>query len=312
MDVGAVLAAILSAAILASMPLMLAACGESIGERAGILNLGIEGTMLITGFIAFRVTFPNHPLVVGLLAAAATGLVVGAVFGVLVVVARADQVLAGLGLTLGGAGLTSFLFRETYGANQPLLDHGFAAPFAGMGRAIPVVGDPMFGQSWLVYATWGTVLGSGLVLSRTNIGLRLRAVGEAPFAVDAAGRSVVGLRLLATTVAGGFSGLAGAALVLADIGFFRPNIAAGAGFIAVAIAMLARLTPWRVLAASLAFGVLEGLGSGIQLTRLHIAPDFLQLLPYVGVVIALLVGRHHVALPAALGRPFRRGLRTDE
>lgn len=306
MDLGTVISTILTAAVVAAVPLMLAGTGEAIGERAGVLNLGIDGTMLLAGFAAFRLALETGSTVVGLLAGLAVGLLVGVVFGLLVMIA-ADQVIVGIGLTLAGTGLSAFLFRDAFGSSQPLLDTGGSRPFGAVADAVPVVGLALFGQHWFVYVAILLVLVIDAVLRRSVLGLRFRAAGAAPVALDAAGVDVAAVRLAATTMAGALSGLAGAALVLVDLGFFRPGITAGAGFIAVALAMLGRLTPWRVALAALLFGVLRGLSPGLQVADVPVSVEFLQLLPYVGVIVALLIARHHVALPAALGLPYRRG-----
>ncbi len=307
LDVQTVVATILSAAILASVPLMLAATGEAIGERTGVLNLGIEGTMLLAGFVAFRVGLASGSVVLGLLAGLGTGVLTGVLFGLLVTLAGADQVIVGIGLTLAGTGLSGFLFRNAFGSEQPLLAIGVGRPLDGLAERVPVVGAALFGQHWFVYLAFGLVVLVDLTLRRTLLGLRFRAAGAAPFAVDAAGVSVAAVRIVATMIAGGLSGLAGASLVLIDLGFFRPGITAGAGFIAVALAMLGRLTPWRIAVAAILFGVLEGLSPGLQVADVPISVEFLQLLPYLGIVVALLLARRHIALPAALGRPYRRG-----
>lgn len=307
MDVETIVTTILTAAVLAAVTLMLAGTGEAIGERAGVLNLGIEGTMLLAGFAAFRVGLSTGSTVAGLLAGLAVGLVTGLIFGLLVTVAAADQIIVGIGLTLAGTGLSTFLFRETFGSSQPLLSVGGGHPFEAAAATVPVLGPALLGQHWFVYLAILLVLVIDVTLRRTLLGLRVRAAGAAPIALDAAGVDVAGIRLIATMTAGTLYGLAGAALVLIDLGFFRPGITAGAGFIAVALAMLGRLTPWRVALAALLFGVLRGLSPGLQVADVPISVEFLQLLPYVGVIVALLLARHHVALPAALGRPYRRG-----
>lgn len=307
MDVETIVTTILTAAVLAAVTLMLAGTGEAIGERAGVLNLGIEGTMLLAGFAAFRVGLSTGSTVAGLLAGLAVGLVTGLIFGLLVTVAAADQIIVGIGLTLAGTGLSTFLFRETFGSSQPLLSVGGGHPFEAAAATVPVLGPALLGQHWFVYLAILLVLVIDVTLRRTLLGLRVRAAGAAPIALDAAGVDVAGIRLIATMTAGTLYGLAGAALVLIDLGFFRPGITAGAGFIAVALAMLGRLTPWRVALAALLFGVLRGLSPGLQVANVPISVEFLQLLPYVGVIVALLLARHHVALPAALGRPYRRG-----
>ncbi|CAA9575962.1 MAG: Putative deoxyribose-specific ABC transporter, permease protein [uncultured Thermomicrobiales bacterium] len=312
MEIDLVATTILTAAILAAVPLMLAATGEAIGERAGVLNLGIEGTMLLAGFGAFRVTLSTGSLALGLLAGLAVGLIVGVSFGLVVAVARADQVLVGIGLTLAGTGLSTFLFREAFGSEQPLLAVGGGRPFDALADRVPVVGPVLLGQPWFVYLAVVLVLLADVVLRRTTFGLRVRAVGAAPFAVDAAGLDVAAIRVATTTIAGALSGLAGASLVLVQLGFFRPGITVGVGFIAVAIAILGGLTPWRIAIAALLFGVLAGLSPGLQVARVPVSVEFLQLLPYLGVVLALLLARHRLPLPAALGRPYRRGaVRND-
>ena len=307
MNVEAVLTALLTAAVIGSMPLMLAAVGEAIGERAGLLNLGIEGTMLLGGFAGFWVAMQSEALWPGLVAGALAGLVTGAFFGALAAVARADQVMLGLGLTLAGGGLTGFLFREAYGSEQPLLAATMGRPLSGLGEAIPVIGPALFDQKWFVYVTWGIVVACELTMRRTQFGLRLRAVGEAPFAVDAAGISVARTRLAAAVLANTLGGLAGAALVIVELGFFRPQVTLGAGFIAIALTMLGRLTPWRIALMALLFGVLRGLDAGLQLTDIPVRAEFLQMVPYAGVVVALVVIGRRMALPAALGRPYHRG-----
>ena len=308
MDPGSVIATILSAAVVAAVPLMLAGTGEAIGERAGVLNLGIEGTMLLTGFAAFRVALATGSTATALLAGLAAGVLIGALFGLLVTVGAADQVIVGIGLTLAGTGLSAFLFRDAFGSNQPLLAVGGNRPFDVLAGAVPIVGPALFSQHWFVYVAVVLVVATDVVLRRSGFGLRLRAAGAAPLALDAAGVDVNRVRLIATVTAGALTGLAGAALVVVDLGFFRPGITAGAGFVAVALAMLGRLTPWRVAVAALLFGVLRGLSPGLQVADVPVSVEFLQLLPYVGVIVALLLARRHVALPAALGRPYRRGL----
>lgn len=305
MNVEAVMTALLSAALLGSVPLMLAAVGEAIGERAGLLNLGVEGVMLIGGFSGFWVALRGESLLLGLCAGALAGLLVGSIFGVLTVVAKADQVVLGLGVTLAGGGVTGFLFRESFGSSQPLLDTTMGRPLAGLGDWMPIVGPAVFGQVWFVYLAWGIVLGCDLMLR--TFGLRLRAVGEAPFAVDATGISVDGVRVAAAVIGGALAGLAGAALTIVELGFFRPGVTLGIGFIAIALAMLGQLTPWRIAAAAMLFGLLRGLDAGLQLTSFKVRAEFLQMLPYLGVVIALVVVGRNIRLPAALGRAYIRG-----
>jgi simple sugar transport system permease protein len=238
----------------------------------------------------------------------AAGGTCGLLFGVLSIVVGADQVILGLGLTLGGAGITGFLFRETWGSQQPLLEHTMSRPFDRLADDIPVIGPALLGQAWFFYMSWVFVIGVAIVLRRSRFGLRLRAVGESPSSADASGVPVVRTQVFAATIAGCLTGLAGASLPLVDLGFFQPNVTFGIGFIAIAVAMLGQLQPWRIAVIALLFGGLRGLGSGLQIADVDVSSDLLRLIPYVAVVLALLATGRHMRLPSALGQslPPRR------
>lgn len=306
MNVEAVITAILAAALLSAVPLALASVGEAIGEQAGLLNLGTEGVMLIGGFTGFWVALEADSLMLGLLAGAGVGLLAGLLFGTIAVVIGADQVLLGLGLTLAGGGLTAYLFREVFAANQPLLGVSMSRPFDGLESSIPIIGPALFGQKWFFYVAWLIVAATEIMMRRSHLGLRIRAVGDAPFAVDSAGISVTAIRMSAATIAGLFCGLAGASLTVVELGFFQPNVTVGLGFVAIATAMLGRLSPWRIAIMAIVFGALRGLGQGLQIADVSVQPDFVQILPYVGVVIALIVIGRGVRLPSTLGQPYSR------
>lgn len=306
MNAETVLTALLAAAVLSSMPIMLAAVGESIGEQAGILNLGIEGTMMIGGFIAFRVAIETGNITPGLIAGAGVGAIIGLTFGALATLTRADQVILGLGLTLGGTGVTGFLFRESYGSDQPLLAFGMSRPFAKLGDDVPVLGPVLLDQRWFVYAAWIIVVGCHLLLARSHWGLRVRAAGASPFALEAIGQSVTAIRIGASALAGTLTGLGGASLALVELGFFTPGLTSGAGFLAIAFAMLGGLSPLRVALGTLLFGLLTGLDTGLQIANVDIQPEFSRMAPYLGVVIALVALGRRARLPAALGVPYVR------
>ena len=304
MNLETVLTALLAAAVLSSVPLMLAAVGESIGERAGVLNLGVEGTMLIGAFVAFRVAIHYGTTTMSLVAGAIAGAAIGLTFGALATVIRADQVVLGLGLTLAGAGITGFLFRETYGSDQPLLSIGMTRPFAGIGDRLPVVGPALFDQRWFVYVAWILVLGCHVAMGRTRWGLKVRAAGASPFALEAIGESVSRTRIGASTLAGLLTGLGGASLAIVELGFFTPGLTSGGGFLAIALAMVGRLSPLRVALGSLAFGMLTGLDTGLQIAGVDLQPEFSRMAPYLGIVVALVVLGRRGRLPAALGLPY--------
>jgi simple sugar transport system permease protein len=296
--------------LLSAIPLALAAVGEAVGERAGLINLGAEGTMLTGAFAGFWVSYHTESLVLGLLAGAFAGLAAGALFGAIAVIVEADLVLLGLGFTLAGGGLTAFLFREEFGSGQPLLASSMSRPFNGIADTVPVIGPALLDQKWFFYAAWVIVAMMEILLRKTTIGLRIRAVGEAPAAVDAAGIGVSAIRMTAAIVAGTLTGLAGASLTIVELGFFLPNVTLGTGFIAIALAMLGRLSPWRIAIVAVLFGSLRGFGYGLQLVDISVQSDFARLLPYVGVVLALIVIGRGVRMPSKLGETYPRRRRS--
>lgn len=306
MNVELVITALISTALLSAVSLALASVGEAVGERAGLLNLGTEGVMLIGAFTGFWVSWQTDSLALGLLAGAVIGAVAGILFGLIAVVIGSDQILLGLGFTLAGGGLTTFLFREIFGSEQPLLTGLMSRPFRGLADSIPIIGPGMFGQYWFFYLAWIIVAGVEIMLRRTTLGLRIRAVGESPKGVDAVGISVVATRMLAAVFAGTLSGLAGSSLTVMELGFFQPNVTLGTGFIAIALAMLGRWSPWRIAFLSVLFGALRGAGGGLQLANVTIQPELARILPYVGVVIALMVIGRGVRMPSALGQTWAR------
>jgi simple sugar transport system permease protein len=299
---------LLMAAVLSAVPLMLAATGEAIGQRAGLLNLGVEGVMLSGALAAFVAAETTGSFVLGLLAGLAAGAAIGFGFGVLATRLAANQIVLGLGVALAGQGLTGFLFRERYGLTQPLLDRGMARPFDAL-DGVPLAGPMLFGQKWFVYVAWAGVALIALALRRTRTGLVLRAAGDAPFAVDAAGVDVAGVRVLAATVGQALVGLGGAALAIVEVGFFTPGFTVGIGFIAIALAMVGRQDPLRIALLALVFGLLRGLGTAIQLTDIHIRSEFLEMIPYVGVIVLVVALGRRARLPAALGLAHHRGAR---
>ncbi len=303
-NVEAVLTALVSAAILSSAPLLLAAVGEAISERAGLLNLGIEGIMLMSSLTAFWLTLETGSGALGILSGGLLGLATGVTFGVLATVGKADQVVLGLGLTLAGAGGSAFVFREIYGSNQPLLAQGLGRPFAGLLDWLPVIGPAVADQRWFIYVAWFLVLAAQFLIVRTRLGLRIKAAGEFPLGLEAVGGSVARVRIAATAIGGLFSGLGGACLSAVELGFFSPGITAGAGFLAVALAILGRWSPIRILGLTLVFGLLTGLDTGLQIAGVDVRPEFLNMLPYAGIVLALVACGRGARMPRALGKPW--------
>lgn len=305
-DWAAVLTVLLRGAMVAAVTLTLAALGEAVAERAGLLNLGIEGMMLGGAFSAVDAAARTGSVAAGVLAGILAGLAMGVLFGCLTVSLGADQVVVGLAITIFAAGLTGFLARDLYdghattGADLP----DFAIPLVSR---IPVVGPALFDQNLLVYLTWVLVPVFAFVLGRTRFGLGVRAVGEHPFAADAAGVDVARVRYAAIATGGAMAGFAGAFLCLGDLSFFEPGVTVGQGFIALALAMLGRWSPYRIAAGALVFGLLRALKTGLPIAGVDIQPDFLTMVPYLGILVALVVLAGRTALPAALGVPYARG-----
>ncbi len=305
----AFITAMLSAALIAAAPLVMAALGEAVGEKSGLLNLGIEGMMLCGAFFGFLAAFQTESALLGVVAGTASGLVLGLLFAVLTISLRVDQVLVGLAITIFGAGLTAFLYRDVFGGQNPSLT--VATPriaIPGLER-IPIIGSAIFNQQLFFYVAFAFVPLFAFLLARTRFGLEVRAVGENPFAADAAGVNVIRTRYLAALIAGGMAGLSGSFLSVADLKIFQVGMTVGAGFIALALTMVGGWNPWRILVASILFGLLRSLGNGLQILGIDIRVEFITMLPYIGIMVALALLAGRTSLPAALGIPYARGRR---
>lgn len=291
-----------AAAVRVATPLALAALGETISERGGVLNLGIEGAMLGGAFGAAWGALHGGAWQ-GVAAGVAAGVLTGLVFGLVAVVAKADQIISGTAVTLAMIGLTGLLAAPALGPSGVGLDLPTLAPVAIPGlSSIPIIGPVLFAQSVLTYLTVLLAWVATWLLWRTRFGLELRAAGESPESATAAGVSVIRVRLTATLIAGGLAGLAGASLVLAQVGAFTERMTAGRGFIAIAIVVLGRWHPGGVLMAALLFGMTSALQYLFQAAGTAIPYQALQALPYLMAlaVLATVVGRSEA--PAGLTR----------
>ena len=301
-DVALALTGFLAAAIRISTPLLLAATGELINERAGIINLGIEGAMLGGALAAALGSLGAGPWA-GLLAAAAAGVLVAACFSAVAIGARADQIITGTAITLGSVGLTGAIYRSAFGSTGPGLSiptfSSFPIPLL---RDVPVLGPALFQQSALTYIAWILIPCAGWFLFRSWWGLALRACGESGPAARASGIPVRRIQLLATLTGGAFAGLGGATLVLAQVGTFAEKMTAGRGFIAIAIVVLGRWRPLGVLGAALLFGGASALQFGFQGMGLSVPYQLFLVLPYALALLALAGTVGRTRAPAALGR----------
>jgi simple sugar transport system permease protein len=239
----------------------------------------------------------------------AAGAVLGLLFAVLTVSLRVDQVIVGLAITIFGGGLTAFLYRDSFGGQNPSL--GADLPRVGIPLLdrLPILGSALFDQQILFYIAYALVPAFAFLLARTRFGLEVRAVGEEPFAADAAGVNVPRTRYLAALIAGTMAGLAGAFLSVADLKIFQVGMTVGMGFIALALTMVGGWNPYRIAVAAMLFGLLRSLGNGLQILGLDVRSEFVTMLPYVGIMVALALLARRTALPAALGVPYARGRR---
>jgi ABC-type uncharacterized transport system permease subunit len=254
----------LMATVRLSTPLLYASLGELVAERAGVLNIGLEGMMLTGAFFAFLATYVTDSVLVGTLVGLGSGAAVAAIMAVLAINARADQIVVGVGLNLLALGVTTFAFREVFsGQAEVRLDRPGVVPIPGLSR-IPVLGPALFRQTLMVYLAFALVGVVWFVLYRTTWGLIIRAAGERPAAADTAGASVARVRWAGTVVAGGLAGVAGAFLSIGQLGLFIEGMSAGRGFLALAAVIFGGWQPLGVLVACLVFGAADALQLRLQ------------------------------------------------
>ncbi|HZT20501.1 MAG TPA: ABC transporter permease [Dongiaceae bacterium] len=302
--VGWIVPVILSV-ISASTPLLLAATGELVAEKSGVLNLGIEGMMLVGAIVGFAVTLSTGSAILGIAAAGAAGAGLALVFSVLILLLLANQVAAGLALTIFGTGLSALIGKGFVGAAVPQLPK-LDLPLLS---DLPFLGPVLFHQDGLVYASFLLVAGVAWFLHHTHAGLALRAVGDSHDAAHAIGYPVVAIRFAAALFGGFTSGLAGAYMSLAYTPMWAENMTAGRGWIALALVVFSTWRPARLLLGAYLFGGISILQLYVQGLGLPIPSQFLSMLPYLATVLVLVLisqDRMRIRLnaPACLGRPF--------
>lgn len=302
------LTSLISGGIVAGVPLMFAGLGETIAERAGILNIGLEGYMLFGAYTGFLGAYYGHSVWLGFLAGAAAGALVSLVMVGCCVRLSLNQIVIGIVILLAGQGVTSVLQIAQFGTTYPRLDAAATLPIPGLSK-IPVVGASVFEQPAIVYLGIVLIVASAWMLRRSRMGLNLRAAGERPESLDAAGVSVTATRAWATVAAGAFSGLGGAFLSIVAAGIFVPFMTNGQGFIALVVAMLARGRPLRVVVGALIFGLASSISTALQLIGVDISADVVNMLPFIAVMIALVLFGRQAYLPPALAIPYERGRR---
>jgi ABC-type uncharacterized transport system permease subunit len=295
-------AGFLAAAVRVAAPLLIAAVGELVSERGGVLNLGMEGAMLSGALAALLGTEASGPWF-GVALALAAGSLLMLMLALLTIWLRADQVIAGTALTLAAVGITGAIFRQTHGITgaSPSVET-FGSVAIPLLSKVPVVGPALFEQPVLVYLGFLAAPLSWILLFRTRWGLNLRAAGESPESAHANGVRVGWTRAGGVIIGGALGGLAGATLVLAQVGAFAERMTAGRGFVAIAIVVLGRWHPSGVAIAALLFGLLTALQYLFQALGLAVPYQVFLMLPYLITLLALARSRGKTLAPAALGK----------
>ena len=301
----ATLIAVLTAAIRLATPFLFASIGEMLAQRSGVLNLGVDGIMLVGAFSAFYATLMTGNLWLGVVLALLVGLAMGLLMSVISVTLKAEQGISGIGLSLFGLGLSSLLFKVLVGT--PKTVDGFPPIHIPIVGDIPIVGEILFRQSLPVYVAFSLVPLSWYFLERTTWGLKIRAVGMNPAAADTLGVNVDLVRYVCVCTGAMFAGLAGASLSIALTNLFQENLTAGAGYIAVALVYFGGWRPVGIMLGALLFSTVDALQLRMQVLGIDIPSDFAVMLPYVLTIAALMFAVNRARQPAALNKPFERG-----
>jgi simple sugar transport system permease protein len=300
-----VLVGILASGIRLATPYLYASLGETFGQKSGVLNLGVEGIMLLGAFAGFYTTLITDNPWLGLLAAIIVGGIMGVAVALINVTLKAEQGISGIGVFLFGLGMSELLFQKALGRVETV--SGFTDIYIPGLSDIPILGEIFFQQNLLVYIAYALVPIAWFVLNKTTFGLKIRAVGENPEAADSLGVSVTGVRYATQIIGGIMSGVAGASLSIALLNVFQQGMTAGLGFIAVALVYFGGWRPLGVLIVSLIFSMVNALQLWVQVLNIPIPSDFAVMMPYVLTILALVIAVQRVRPPSALTKPYERG-----
>lgn len=307
----AVALSVLVGAVRIGTPLLLAAIGEMVTERAGILNLGIEGTLTFSAFVSFVTVDQTDSLVLGVIFGTLGGMLVSLVMAVLTVTVKVEQVVAGLALNLLGIGFSFYLLRAIFtdsSTDLPSVKTWTTVDIPGL-SSIPWVGDIFFSQHWLTYVAFIMLPLTWMALNRTGFGLELRSIGDNPAAADLRGINIERVQYAALLFGGFMAGLAGCFLSIFATGLFFPSIAAGRGWIALAIVIFGNWRLGRIAVGAMFFGYLEAYQLTIQGQGTDVPQQLLLALPFVLTLVALVMNRSRSNVPMHLGVPYLRGQR---
>ncbi|MBT3189006.1 MAG: ABC transporter permease [Anaerolineae bacterium] len=300
-----VIVGILTSGIRLATPYLYAAIGEAFGQRSGVLNLGVDGQMLLGAFAAFYVTFTTGNLWLGLLAAVIVGALMGLAMAFVTVNLQAVQGISGIGFYLFGLGMSELLFKMLVGTVKTV--SGFQPIAIPVLSKIPYIGQVFFEQSIMVYGAFLLVPIAWFVLNKTTLGLKIRAVGENPEAADSLGVSVARVRYFTVTLGGILSGVAGASMSISLLNLFQENMTSGLGFIAVALVYFGAWKAWGVLAGALLFSLINASQLWMKVLEVPINSELASTLPYILTIIVLAMSASRVRSPSALTKPFDRG-----
>jgi simple sugar transport system permease protein len=299
-----VLFGILASGIRLATPYLYAAIGETFSQRSGVLNLGVEGQMLLGAFAAFYVAFTTGSLWLGMLAALVVGAIMGLAMAFVTVNLQAEQGISGIGFYLFGLGLSDLLFQKILGTVETV--KGFPKIDIPYLSDLPVLGKIFFQHNILVYIAFALVPLSWFVINKTTLGLKIRSVGENPEAADSLGVSVAGVRYFTVIFGGALSGIAGASQSIALLNVFQQNMTSGLGFIAVALVYFGGWRPVGVMGGALIFSMVNSLQLWIQVLGIPVPSDIAVMMPYILTILVLMASASGVRSPSALTKPFER------
>jgi simple sugar transport system permease protein len=304
----AIIASIFASTIRLATPLLLAALGELVTERSGVMNLGVEGIMLLSAFTSFMVTYVSGSIWLGVLAALVTGGLMALLMAFMAITLKVEQIVTGMALNLLGAGISLFWLRlmtSTAKVDYLIIEifKPIEIPYLS---SIPYIGEVLFSQRWLTYFAFFMVPVIWFFLYRTKYGLQIRSVGENPKAVDTKGVNVARLQYLATIFGGMMAGLGGAFLTLAASPRFVPGMSGGRGWLAIVIVIAGNWLPWRITLAALVFAFLDAFQLHVQGVGVQIPYQILLALPYIFAIIAMMGSRARSESPSSLGVPYTR------
>lgn len=306
-----ILANFLAATVRMATPLLIAALGLCISERSGIMNIGVEGIMLMGAFSGYAAAKITGSYWAGIGIAIIVCLIITSIFAISTITFRAEQIVVGAGLNVLCAGLSSFIYRKIfYGtdiAKGCITVKTFQTIRIPVLSDIPVLGPMLFEHNIIVYFGFFMVLVLWFVINKTSLGLKLTATGEHPKAADSLGINVVRIRYMATLFSGAMFGIAGAYLSIAQSNAFAENMTAGKGYIAMAVVILGKWRPIFVLAGALLFGGASALQMSIQNLGISIPFNIIMMIPYAVTVIAVIaVSKNKMGAPGSLGVPYKK------